>query len=116
MDAIVAVRAKSRSHGDIFFLTWGRVFDAVDTAGIENLIADYAERSTDLRGDIEHIEVCRCLGDAASAPFFFESFFEMSQTRRPERGWRLTLWRRRVARRMASGREIWFLGLRGDCP
>lgn len=110
MDTIVAVRASSPAHGGVYFLTWGRVQDAVDTAGIERVVSDYVVRSTDLR-DVEQIEVCASLGEAANAPFFFESFFDMSQRRRPEKGWQLALWRRRTAKRMARGQDIWFLGL-----
>jgi hypothetical protein len=108
---VVAVRVTSRSHGDIYLLTWGRIQDPVDSGPLERIVAAYASRSTDLRGSVERIEVCRSLQEASNAPYFFECLFEMAQTRKPRRGWRLLLWRRRISRRMAHGNEIWLLGL-----
>ena len=114
MDTVVAVRATRRSHSEVYFLTWGRIYDPVDTAKIESAVTDYAMRSTDLKDDVKHVAVCSSSLEAASAPYFFESFFEMCQARRPEKGWRLAVWRMKIARRIAKGEEIWFLGAPGD--
>lgn len=116
LDTVVAVRVTRRTGSHVYFLTWGRIFDPVDTAGIERSIADFALASTDLKDDFQHTEVCRSLQEAAAAPYFFESFFEMAQAKTPETGWRLAVWKRRIARRMAKGQEIWFLGMPDAAP
>lgn len=106
--SIQAVRLISSTHGDLFLLTWGNVYDR---ARLSNVVRDYISRHGDLAGTISGIELCRTVGEAAQAPYFFEAFFEMARSRRRQVRSMWILQRRATARKMAEGREIWFLGL-----
>lgn len=97
----------------MYFLTWGRVQDAVETERVEALVARYAKRVTPAKDTVVDVEVCKSLIEARDAPYFFEAFFELCQAKIPS-GWLYPLWRRRLASRMERGQGIWFLGLPTD--
>ena len=113
MDQVIAVRVTTSDDKTVYFLTWGRVQDAVDSAPVEDLIKKYANQMGPLSGKVMGVETCRSLSEAAGAPYFFEAFFDLCQARIPS-GHVHSLWRRRAAKRMLRGRDIWFLGSQSD--
>jgi hypothetical protein len=71
MNDIIAIQVKDRKKGKAAFITWGRVFDRLDTSVVERKIADAAEKFG-LR-DITSISICDSLQDVAQYPFFYEA-------------------------------------------
>jgi hypothetical protein len=65
MDDVVAVRVTTGIGAPVYYMTWGRIQDVVQTAPLEALIAAYAGRQgLEPRG----VEVCTSLQDAADQP------------------------------------------------
>jgi hypothetical protein len=82
MEDIVAVRVTLADGARRYFLTWGRVLDAVDPGPLEKVVLA-ASAKFSLGGDPVSAEVCPTLQEAASEPYFFEGFFKLCQTRIP---------------------------------
>lgn len=109
MEGLVAVAVEFTEVGTRYFIVYGRIFGAVDYEAIEAVVLKAAQRS-DYGGTPITATVCRTLHEASGQPYFYEALFDMARdavspgTRGYER------WRRRIARSMNEGREIWFLG------
>ena len=77
MDEVVAIKvidARGRHH---FFLTWGRVFDAIDPKPLLNAVRARLGQFGIER--IRTIAVCNTLHMAAKQPYFYEALLEFSQ-------------------------------------
>ena len=108
MEDIVAIRVTLSSREKRYFLTWGRIFDAVDPQPLLATVRDNLYRF-DLGGSPVTIELCPTLQDASRAPYFFEAFFSMSHHPIP-RGAGYAAWRRRIRDGFAAGKELHYLG------
>jgi len=109
MEDIIAVEVKLGSGGVRYFLTWGRVQDTVDPTPVEELVLRESSRF-DLRGKAVSARLCRSLQEAASQPYFFESFFAMCRVSTVF-GPDYEDWRSRTNRAMLDGSELYFLGV-----
>ena len=107
MEDIVAVEVRLSSGGNLYCLTWGRIQDPVDPGPLAELILNRAHSRTG--ADPVSARVLWSLHPAMQAPNFFESFFDMSQTKIPF-GKKNKNWRKKMAKRMNRGHEIWWLG------
>lgn len=109
MENLVAVAVDFTDIGTRYFIAYGRIFGAVEYEAIEAAVLKAAQQS-DYGGTPLTATVCRALHEASAQPYFYEALFDMTRdavspgTRKYER------WRRRIARSMSDGREIWFLG------
>lgn len=114
MDDVVAVAVELGEGGARYFLTHGRIFDPVETDGLEAAVLRFAP-SCGLEGSPTTARVCATLQEASGEPYFFECLFEMtrdavSPSSGPFGRWRYGRWKKRIARDMNEGRGIWYLG------
>jgi hypothetical protein len=108
VEDIVAVRATLETGEARYFLTWGRVMDAVDPGPIEKAVRNYCNH-VDLGGKPISVELCDSLQMAAGERYFYEHFFKMTQKKIPV-GPEYSAWAAEVANKIRSGREIYYLG------
>ena|SRR5437764_6402405 len=108
MEDIVAVAISTDAGAVCYFLTWGRIQDAVDPGPLEAVVLANARRFA-MPGEPVSARICRTLQEAAGAPWFYEYFFKFCQRPIPF-GPKYKKWRKRIKRRMETGREIAFIG------
>lgn len=106
MDNVAAVALTLREGGMRYFLVYE--ID-LDSDAVEAAVLKLAHRS-DYGGPPLAATVCTTLQEASGEPYFFESLFEMTRDAVSPSSWRYGRWKRRIARDMDEGREIWFLG------
>ena len=107
MEDIVAVRVTLDTGERRYFLTWGRVFDAVEPEPLVEAVRPHVSRTAG--GEVTAVEVCTSLQEASTAPYFYEALFHLSQRTIPF-GPGYEEWRARMQERMSAGKEIHFLG------
>lgn len=108
MEDIVAVRLNLDNGDARYFLTWGRLPEAVDPAPLERLVLNAATRFS-LGGTPVSAQLCATLQEAASEPYFFENFFKMCQRRIPF-GPEYKAWAAETLQRLEAGKELYYLG------
>jgi hypothetical protein len=108
MEDIVAVELTSTDGDVCYFVTWGRIQDAVDPKPLERLILKHANHWA-IVGTPASARLCSSLQDARDAPFFYEALFEFGQDPIPF-GPRYEKWRKRMHKAMRAGKEIYFVG------
>jgi hypothetical protein len=108
MEDLVAVQLTTVEGPVCYFITWGRIQDAVDPEPLEKLILEVADHFG-LPGSPASARVCRSLQDAREAPLFYEALFAFAQKPIPF-GSGYTKWRRRVDKLMRQGEEIYAVG------
>jgi hypothetical protein len=109
MEEIVALRATLSSGEDRYFLTWGRLFDAVEPQGLIDAVRPHVTRMA--RGEVSTLEVCDSLQDASGEPYFYEGLFAFCQTPIPY-GSHHEEWVSDMRERVTAGKEIYFLGVK----
>lgn len=109
MDDIIAVRVRLDTGEDRYFLTWGRVFDRVDSKRTEELVLTSAKQCN-LGGQAVSAHLCYSLRDASAEEYFYESLFAMACTGGPQFGPHYNDWAAERRHAMEAGREIWYLG------
>lgn len=110
VEDIVAVRIRLASGQERYILTWGRVHDAIDPLPLLTAVS-HALKRFDLGGKPTIVELCPTLDDASDAPYFYETFFKMTQTSIP-RGRAYAAWARRTVAGIDAGDELYYLGRR----
>ena len=110
MEDIVAIRVRLATGSDRFFLTYGRLFDAVDPSRTLEVVVRHLH-AYDLGGRPVRVEMCHTLQDAKSQPYFFEALFQLSQQSIPL-GAQYEAWRRKVSAEMERGKHLHYLGRR----
>jgi hypothetical protein len=111
MDDIIAVEVRLADGTPRFFVTWGRIQDAVDTEPVCAIVMLHA-RSFSLGGDPVSARACFSLREAADsdfAPYFYECLMNFSRSRLPS-GAEHEPWRQQRAEAMDSGKEISYCG------
>ena len=111
MEDVVAVRVNLDNGEACYFLTWGRIPEAVDPAPLERLVFAAATRFS-LGGKPVSAQVCATLQEAAAEPYFFENFFKLCQCRIPF-GPDYKAWAAETLQRLEAGKELYYLG-RGE--
>jgi hypothetical protein len=107
MEDIVAIRVRLESGVSRYFLTWGRIFDAVHESEFVDTIRPHVLRM--VRDKTAAVELCDNLQEASQAPYFFEAFFKMCQEGIPY-GPGHQDWRMKRQEALRAGKEIYFLG------
>jgi hypothetical protein len=111
VEDVVAVCVELDDGDRCYFVTWGRIQDAVDPLPLQELILRHAG-SFSLGGEPVTARVCETMREAAmseSAPYFFESFLSFASTAIPF-GDGYERWRAERAAAMSAGREIRYCG------
>jgi hypothetical protein len=108
MEDWVAVEVRTDSGQSGFFVTWGRMQDAVDPRPLEELMLRAAAGFA-LGGIPVSARVCANLQEAAAQPYFFEALLKMAGRPIPY-GEDYDAWQRERAKAMEEGQEIYFVG------
>lgn len=108
MEDIVAVAIELTNGQKRYFLTWGRIQDAVENAPLEAIVLEYASKF-DLGGAPSRACVCHTLQEAAQQPYFYEHFYTMGQKGIPY-GRRYLAWKKKIDKLMRRGKELYYLG------
>ena len=108
VEDIVAVEV-STAGGVVYFVTWGRVQDAVDPEPLEQLILASAPRFA-IPGTPVSARLCASLQEARDAFHFYEALFEFAQRPIPF-GSDYETWRARTDDLMRQGKEIYYAGM-----
>jgi hypothetical protein len=108
MEDLVAVELTTAEGPRCYFVTWGRIQDAVDPAPLEAVILDVAGHFA-LPGTPVSTRVCDSLQEAREAPLFYEALFTFAQNPIPF-GPGYQKWRRKMDKRMRRGLEIAAVG------
>jgi hypothetical protein len=108
VEDIVAVEVQLESGARRYFLTWGRIQDAVDPAPLARLVLSHAHRFGPLDGVPKSSRVLWSLHPALQAPEFFECFFDMCQIHIPT-GDEYEAWRKSMDAAMRRGEQIRYL-------
>jgi hypothetical protein len=109
MDDIVAIKvgdSKAQAH---YFLTWGRIFDRVDSKGLEAVITKHASKFG-IKNPRSAV-VCESLKKASKTRFFYEAFFHISQEKIPLGVGTYGPWRAKKKQLILSGRQIFYCGV-----
>jgi hypothetical protein len=112
VEDLVAIRVTT-DGGDIgYFVTWGRIQDAVDPAPLEKLILKVSERFG-LPGVALSAQLCDSLQDARGAQYFYEAIFTFAQQPIPY-GPKYEKWRKSKSKLMRKGKDLYYAGLALD--
>ena len=101
MEDIVAIRVIDSRGKKHFFVTWGRVFDAVDPKPLLDAVRSSLPKFGGMSA-IRSIRVCETLQEAADQPYFYEALFSFSRER--------DLSERVRRARIIAGKNIYYLG------
>ena len=108
MDDIVAVAVELDNRQKRYFMTWGRIQDAVDCGPLEAIVLKNAHRY-DLGGVPKSAEVCDSLQEGSQQRYFFEALLRMSRKKIPAgKGYRT--WKKKINKLMEHGEELQYLG------
>ena len=108
MDDVIAIRVRDSKRRNFFFVTWGRVFHAIDSGPIENVVRCNASKFGITK--VNSVSVCDNLGEASSAHYFYEALLHMSREKIPFGKRTYEPWRKKMAKRLTSGKELYFCG------
>lgn len=108
MGDLVAVELTTAEGSRCYFVTWGRIQDALDPARLEALNLGVAGHFA-VPGTPISSRVCDSLQEAREAPLFFDTQFRFAQQPIPF-GPGYQKWRRRMRKRMREGKEIYACG------
>jgi hypothetical protein len=103
MDDVIAVRVALENGEARYFVTYGRIQEAVDPEPVSAIVLNYAE-SCSLGGKPMSASVCTTLreaGESSSAPYFYECLIAI-MTRLHKLGPGYDEWRATIAAEMGS--------------
>lgn len=107
MEEVVALKIRDRTRGVVGFITWGRVFDAVDEAELVRAVRSHAAKFG--LKDVIEVSVCASLQEISSAPYFYEGLLRFAWEPVPF-GKEYEPWRARKREAISAGHEIFAAG------
>ena len=107
MEEIVAIRATDSRGKKHFLITWGRAFDPVDARRLLDAVRPALSQFG--ISAVRTLEVCSTLQEASDQLYFFEALVAFSQKHIPS-GKALASWRAACRRKIAAGKDIYYLG------
>jgi hypothetical protein len=110
VEDVVAVAVRLEDGAERFFVTWGRIQDAVDPQPLARLVLQQAKR-VDLGGAARRGAVCWSLAEARDAPHFYDALVQFASCS-ISKGTDYEEWRLRMGEEMEAGRHIYYLGSR----
>jgi hypothetical protein len=111
MEDVIAVAVRLEDGAERFFVTWGRIQDAVDHVPVATLVLRHARSGWDLGGTAIGARVCWSLAEARDAPYFYEALVHFGSLSVPY-GDAYEDWRARIAQEMEKGEHLYYLGRR----
>ena len=114
MEDVIAVEVELAGGAKCYFLTFGRVQDAVDPEPVAKLVLTHA-RAFKIDGVVTSARVCSTLREAADstdAPYFYENLLRILNVVIPF-GDQYAEWRARVGAEMQRGKHLYFCGRQG---
>ena len=115
MEDVIAVQVRLADGGRRYFLTWGRIQDAVDPEPVCDVVMRFA-RLCSLGSEPVTARLCSTLREAAEshdAPHFYEALLSYPRSAIPL-GNDYDAWRQQRAEAMDGGREIYYCGRARD--
>jgi hypothetical protein len=107
MENIVAIRVQASDKRTHFLLTWGRIFDNVNSDDLFSVIAPHLKQFGIAS---KRASICKSLQEASTSLYFYESFFMMSQEKIPF-GSGYNKWIERKRNLILKGKEIYYAGI-----
>ena len=107
MEDIIALKVTDSQKGLGAFLTWGRIFDRIDSTELIKVITPHLATYGIMQPT--SVLLCDTLREVACFAYFYESFFMMSQTKIPF-GPTYVAWKTKMAQSIKAGDEVYFLG------
>ena len=111
MDDVIAVEVTLDDEERRYFITWGRIQDAVDPGPVAEVVLSHAHQFQ-LGAKAVSARVCESLREVAEsscAPYFFEALLRYPVTSIPF-GSDYETWRQARSAAMSRGEEIFFCG------
>jgi hypothetical protein len=108
MEDLVALRVTLTTGQKRYFLTWGRLYDPVEPAGLIEVVTPHVQRRS-REGDVASIELCESLQEASNEPYFYEGLFDMARDG-PTYGPDYQAWAQAKRERLSEGKELYYLG------
>jgi hypothetical protein len=108
MEEIVGILVNDKKRGDVAFLTWGRVFDRVDSKSLVRALVNGLRKFG--IGEEASITVCQSLKEIASAEYFYEGLLSLAQKRVPYGKRSYPVWKCKMQRAINGGKEIYLVG------
>ena len=111
MDDVVAVRLVMDDGSKRYFVTLGRIFDAVEPQRLLRAVAEHA-KAYDLQGTVVEVSLCEMLREAADsseAPYFYEAMLAISRVPIPF-GKNHAKWQRRTRKAIRRGQHMHYCG------
>jgi hypothetical protein len=108
MEEIVGILVNDKNRGDVAFLTWGRVFDPVDSKSLVRALVNGLRKFG--IGEEASITVCHSLKEIASAEYFYEGLLSLAQKRVPYGKGSYPVWKCKMQRAINGGKEIYLVG------
>jgi hypothetical protein len=109
MEDIIAIRVTDSGGRKHYFLTWGRIFDRIETDELYLAIKPHLKRFGIKNKRQFHL--CDSLREAMQQRYFFEGFFKMAQERIPYGVSSYPKWKSKQKARIKKGRGIYYLGV-----
>ena len=107
MEAVVAIKVVDEKGIEHFFMTWGRVFNAVDPEPLFRAIKPYLPKFG--VSPTSSMTLCESLREASSQRYFYEALFFFGQTKIPF-GDEYSSWCEQQCEKIECGKEIYYLG------
>jgi len=107
MEDVVALVATDTAKGKYGFMTWGRVFDAVDDTELMNAIRSHLH--TFGLTNVEEVKLCESLIESSHCKYFYEGLFAFANRSIPF-GDEYANWACDKRDAILSGREIFCAG------
>ncbi len=107
MEDLVAVKVTDEEGKPHYFITWGRIFDAVDPEPLLQAITPHLS-SFGLK-NFTGISLCRSLREASNQPYFYEALWKFGQKKIPF-GKNYNSWRKKQKKAIQKGKETSYLG------
>jgi len=110
MENNVAIKVVDKKRGTVAFLTWGRVFGAVEMVPLLQAV----EKSFPKFGlrDAKSAKVCNSLREVAMHEYFYEKLVAMAWKSIPFGKKSYPLWAAKARRAISQGKELYYLSCR----
>jgi hypothetical protein len=108
VEDVVAIAVRLNDGTERFFITWGRLQDAVDPRPLASLVLRHAHRFA-LGGTPVGARACWSLWEARDAPYLYEHLTAVARERIPYgRGY--ANWKAKKISALEAGKEIYYCG------
>jgi hypothetical protein len=92
----------------VAFMTWGRLFEPIDESRLLKLVAEHSHSYAG--SPMRKFRLCNRLRDVSKYEYFFEALLDFSWRPIPFGPKTYKRWRMAARKRLASGRDLYFLG------